>query len=128
MLFLQIQIFRVRSFNVRQCPCSAQRIIMKLTSPIKLFCPNLGSWVIFYQDVSIIMGGLWMDVIQHGVFVLPLLNDLEFSISLENSYVSLAQEFTFLGLCWNTREASVTLTEEKWSRYCTSAHLMPSQS
>lgn len=87
--------------------CSVPRTFTKLTRPITLFCRCLGVCVIFYLDDSIIMAHSRQTLIHHRKLVLSLLRRLGFLINLKKSDLHPAQEFTFLGLHWDTQEARV---------------------
>lgn len=113
--FLRFQ-FQGRFYQFCAMPfglSSSPLTFTKLTRPITLFCRRLGVRVIFYLDDSIIMARSWQTLIHHRDLVLSLLRHLGFLINLEKSDLHRAQEFTFLGLHWNTQEARMSLPEDK---------------
>lgn len=101
--------FRAMPFGL----CSSPRLFTILTRVITHFCRAHGIRIIFYLDDTIIMARSRTVVIQHQDFVMQLLKRLGSLINLEKSDLAPSQSFCFLGLLWDTRSLSVSLTEEK---------------
>lgn len=88
-------------------------IFTNLTWPISLFCCKLGIQIIFYLDDTIIMACSRKMLIWHRYLVLSLFCRLGLQVNLAKSDLSPAQDFIFLGLCWNTVPVSISLTPDK---------------
>lgn len=108
--------FKGKFYQFRAMPfglVSAPRTFTKLMRPITCFCCHLGICIIFYLDDTIVMARSREVVLQHRDLVLALFERLGLQVNLSKSDLAPAQRFTFLGLCWDTSAASVTLPEEK---------------
>lgn len=77
------------------------------------FYGRLGIRIIFYLDDTFIMARSRETVLHQRDFVMSLLSHLEFIISVNKSYLSPAQCFTFLAVKWDTLALSIALPDDK---------------
>lgn len=90
--------------------------IQRLFSLEPLYLCHMGIQIIFFLDDSIIIACSRSALPEHRDFVLKLMEHLGFMVNMENSNLTPSQKFSFLGLCWNTKEGAVSLEVIKVSK------------
>lgn len=98
----------------------ALQVYTKLTLPIMLFCRHLGILIIFLDD-TIIMAWSCAVLLQHQHLVLEIFMQLALMIYMTKSDLAPSQQFMYLGLCWSTAIALVSLPQDKLEKIHASA-------
>ena len=84
-----------------------------LTNPILFLCHHKGLHIVIYlDDILVLVHSKWVDKRAH-LFLCSLLVHLGLHINYSKSDLCLPQNFSFLGLCWDTVHMSVSLPPDK---------------
>ena len=81
---------------------------MRVTKPILHLCQKIGIAIFLYLDDTLLLANSFTQAKKDGQMVVQLLQKLGFVLSLEKCQLEPTQEFTHLGLVFNTHNMTVT--------------------
>lgn len=113
--FLQF-IWRGQAFQYQCLPfglSTSPRTFVRVTKPVLHLLRTEGIQVVAYLDDFLVVAPSPTQAARDARRTVALLKDLGFSISWEKTNLSPSQEFTYLGLCWNTKDLTVSLPSDK---------------
>ena len=92
---------------------TAPRVFTCLTKPILFLWHHKGLCIVIcLDDILVLICSKWVGKRAH-LFLCSLLVHLGLHINFSKSDLCLSQTFTFLGLCWDTVQMSVSLPPDK---------------
>ena len=117
--FLQF-IWRGQTYHYRCLPfglSTSPRTFTRVTKPIVQHLRSDGIRLVFYLDDVLILASSRLKTEAHARQTVNLLERLGFTLNWDKSSLEPAQQFTYLGLCWDTRSMAVSLPEEKRTQW-----------
>ena len=89
------------------------RIFTKLTKPALAHLRNLGHAITSFIDHSLVVGETQSETVAATIDTIKTFDSLGFLVHDEKSQLEPTQEITYLGFVINSKEMTVTLTEER---------------